>query len=247
MNAQRIAQRLADCGVPCDAGLAGRLAVYGDMLLDWNSRMDLTAVTEEDEVIDRHFADSLSALAHTGLIPEAGRLVDVGTGAGFPGMVLALARPGLQVTLLDALGKRLRFLEAVAERLGAGNVTLVHARAEDGARQDTLREAFDVAAARAVAPLNVLAEYLLPYVRTGGIALCWKGPALEQEMEAGRRAAHVLGGRPEEPIPVSFPGRDWEHTLMPIRKTHPSPRLYPRKAGTPAKSPLGIAPRREAP
>ena len=239
MDAERIARRLTACGIPCDEALAGRLAVYGDMLLDWNTRMDLTAVKEEDEVVDRHFADSLSILACPGLIPAEGRLIDVGTGAGFPGMVLALACPGLRVTLLDALQKRLRFLEAVAEKSGAVNVVLAHARAEDGARQPELREAFDVAAARAVAPLPVLAEYLLPYVRVGGIALCWKGPALSGELETGRRAAHVLGGRAEEAIPVRFPGRDWEHSLLPIRKLQPTPKAYPRKAGTPAKSPLG--------
>ena len=247
MNAERIADRLAACRIPCDAVLAGRLAVYGDMLLDWNTRMDLTAVTEEDEIVDRHFGDSLSALACPGLIPGTGRLIDVGTGAGFPGMVLALACPGLRVTLLDALGKRLRFLEAVAEKTGAANVTLVHARAEDGARQQALREAFDVAAARAVAPLPVLAEYLLPYVRVGGAALCWKGPALTQELEAGRRAAHVLGGRVEDPVPVRFPGLDWEHSLLSIRKVRATPRTYPRKAGTPARSPLGGAPQKEEP
>ncbi|MBR6954819.1 MAG: 16S rRNA (guanine(527)-N(7))-methyltransferase RsmG [Clostridia bacterium] len=239
MNAEQIAGQLAACGLPCDGALAGRLAVYGEMLLDWNTRMDLTAVTEEDGIILRHFADSLSALAVPGLVPAAGRLIDVGTGAGFPGMVLALACPQLQVTLLDALQKRLNFLAAVAEKTGAANVTLVHARAEDGARQGALREAFDVAAARAVAPLNVLAEYLLPYVRVGGVALCWKGPALAQELEAGRRAAHVLGGRAEEPVPVHFPGLDWEHSLLPLRKLQPTPKAYPRKAGTPARDPLG--------
>ena len=132
------------------------------------------------------------------------------------------------------------------------NVTLLHARAEDGAKNPALRERFDVAAARAVAPLAVLAEYLLPFVRVGGCALCWKGPALEEELEQGRRAARLLGGnemyeqlvallggRAEEAIPCDFPGRSWEHRLLPIRKMEKTARQYPRKAGTPSKAPLG--------
>ncbi len=241
MDPRLMLEGLRACGLPCDPPLAERLSRYASLLLDWNTRMDLTAVTEEREVITRHFVDSLSPLLFPGLLPEKGRLIDVGTGAGFPGMVLALACPGLEVTLLDAQQKRLSFLQAVLEETGAKNVTLVHARAEDGARQSALRERFDVAAARAVAPLPVLAEYLLPYTAPGGLALCWKGPALAQELPAGRRAAHLLGGRAEEPLPVRFPGLDWEHSLLPLRKLRPTPKVYPRKAGTPARSPLGTA------
>ena len=140
---------------------------------------------------------------------------------------------------MDAQQKRLNFLQAVMDELHVENVTLRHTRAEDGARDPALREQFDVAVARAVAPLAVLGEYLLPYVRVGGCALCWKGPALEDELEQGRRAAHLLGGRVEDAIPCSFPGRSWEHRLLPIRKMEKTARQYPRKAGTPSKTPLG--------
>ncbi len=239
MNGQIILDRLTRCGIPCDRALADRLDIYLTLLLEWNQRMDLTNVTDEEEILDRHFADSLIAMTVPDLIPCDGSLIDVGTGAGFPGMALALACPRLRVTLLDSLRKRLDFLQAVCDATGAANATLVHARAEDGARQKELRERFDVAAARAVAPLPVLAEYLLPYVRTGGIALCWKGPGLAEEIEAGRRAAHLLGGKTGEPIPAAIPGRDWSHSLLPIRKTGATPKAYPRKAGTPARSPLG--------
>lgn len=239
MEVKKIQQRLEENGFSPDSALAGKLAVYLELLQDWNRRMDLTAVADEAEILDRHFLDSICPLK-TGLIPEEGSLIDVGTGAGFPGLVLAMARPGLQVTLLDAQQKRLSFLEAVCEAAKIGNAATVHLRAEDGARKPEMRERFDIAAARAVAPANVLCEYLLPYVRTGGYALCWKGPALKEETGSGRKAAFLLGGQMEEPIAYSIEGRDWEHLLLPVRKDRPTPKAYPRKAGVPKQKPLGV-------
>ena len=239
MTEAYIRERLAACGIPCDERLPERLKDYLDLLLDWNTRMNLTRITDPEEAVDAHFADSLMALTIPGLIPEKGSVIDVGTGAGFPGLVLALACPDLKVTLLDSLQKRLDFLAEVIMKTCANNVTLVHARAEDGARKTELRERFDLATARALAPLPVLAEYLLPYVRVGGSALCWKGPALDEELTAGRRAAHLLGGRVAEPIPVSVPDRDWQHSLLRIQKTNVTPKAYPRKAGIPSQKPLG--------
>lgn len=241
MTEQTLSARLEACGIPHDPSLPARLLRYHALLLEWNSRMDLTAVTEEDEMIDRHYVDSLMALTVPGLLPERGTLIDVGTGAGFPGLPLALALPECRVTLLDAQRKRLDFLQAVIDELGVTNVTLLHSRAEDGARLDQCRERFDVAVARAVAPLAVLAEYLLPYVKVGGKAICWKGPALAEELTQGRRAAFLLGGRADEPIPVAIPGRDWQHLLLPIHKTQKTARQYPRRSGTPGKSPLGAS------
>ena len=150
MNAEEIRTRMERNCIPFTEDLPGKLHIYLDLLKDWNSRMDLTAVTDDEETMDKHFIDSLAVLK-TGLIGEGASLIDVGTGAGFPGMVLAMARPDLRVTLLDAQQKRLNFLQAVAEAAGVENVKIVHARAEDGARKAELREQFDLAAARAVA------------------------------------------------------------------------------------------------
>ena len=238
MNSDRMRETLERNEIPFDVALPEKLEIYLRLLTEWNSRMDLTAVCDEEEMPDRHFADSLTVL-RTELIRPGSTLIDVGTGAGFPGMVLAIARPDLQVTLLDAQRKRLNFLKAVQGAVGAENVTLVHARAEDGARNPAYRERFDYATARAVAPLNILCEYLLPFVRTGGMALCWKGPALPGETEAGNRAANLLGGRLEAPVACDVFGRGWDHRILPVTKTGKTPSAYPRKAGTPKAKPLG--------
>ncbi len=240
MNIKDIADRLDENGIPAAPGLAEKLHIYLELLREWNSRMDLTAVLEDEETVDRHFIDSLTVLK-TGLIGDVSSLIDVGTGAGFPGLVLAMANPELRVTLLDAQQKRLDFIQAVCEATGTANTVIVHARAEDGARRKELREQFDIAAARALAPVDVLSEYLLPYVRIGGCALCWKGPALKDELVSGRRAAHLLGGSLEMPVRCSVAGREWEHLILPIRKVQSTPKQYPRKAGTPKQKPLGNA------
>ena len=238
MKREEIAECLKRNHIPFEDLLPEKLEIYLQLLQEWNRRIDLTAVEEESEMLDRHFMDSLAVLG-TNLIRSGDSLIDVGTGAGFPGMVLAMALPGLNVTLMDAQQKRLRFLEAVRDAAGVGNTMILHARAEDAARNRKYREQFDIAAARAVAPLNVLCEYLLPFVKTGGCALCWKGPALQHELEAGRRAARLLGGRLEMPIACTVKGREWDHTILPVRKTEKTASAYPRKAGTPKAKPLG--------
>jgi 16S rRNA (guanine527-N7)-methyltransferase len=238
MNANDIRKRLKINEIPFPEKLPDKLEVYMSMLKEWNRKMDLTAVTDDEETLDKHFIDSLTVLK-TGLITPASALIDVGTGAGFPGLVLAMARPDITVTLLDAQQKRLSFLDETAKSTETVNVAIIHERAEDGARKKELREQFDYAVARALAPLNVLCEYLLPYVKPDGYALCWKGPALKQELESGRRAAHLLGGRLEMPVSCTVKNREWEHLILPIRKIQPTPKAYPRKAGTPKQKPLG--------
>ena len=222
-------------GVDLPADRLAALAVYRDMLTDWNTRMDLTSVPQ-DEIEARHFLDSLWPLSREGLFPEGGSVIDVGTGAGFPGLALAVVRPDLTVTLLEAQGKRCAFLNAVKERLGLERATVIQDRAETLGRSAAHRERYDRAVARAVAPLNVLCEYLLPFLKAGGWALCWKGPALQEEKEDGAFAARALGGVWREPIVM--PGPDTQRVLARIEKIDKTLPQYPRKNGTPAKRPL---------
>ena len=228
---------LAAAGLELDETALSRLETYHDMLLDWNTRMDLTSVSA-DRMAARHFLDSLLPLKASGLIPEEGRLIDVGTGAGFPGLPLAIARPSLQVTLLEAQGKRCQFLQAVCQALGLENVTIINDRAENLGRTEGHREGYDRAVARAVAALPVLAEYLLPFVREGGMALCWKGPAVAGEQADGAAAAARLGGRLLPLVDMEGCGEETGHVIAPMEKTEKTLPLYPRKNGMPAKRPL---------
>jgi 16S rRNA (guanine527-N7)-methyltransferase len=161
----------------------------------------------------------------------------VGSGAGFPGIPLAIMLPDTRFTLVDALGKRVDFLSAVIDRLGL-NAEALHLRAEDAARRDDLREGFDLAVARAVAPMNVLCEYLLPLVRVGGAMLALKGPGLDEELAQAENALRLLGGALEGVQPLAIPGRDWNHRAAWIKKTAPTPEKYPRRAGAVEKRPL---------
>ena len=238
MKTHEILDVLQQNKIPVRNDLPEKLHIYLNLLLEWNKNMDLTAVITEREVLEKHFLDSLSVLRY-GFIREETNMIDVGTGAGFPGLVLAMARPDLEVTLLDSQKKRLLFLERVIDETGTGNVTIIHSRAEDGARRKELRGQFDYATARALAPLNILCEYLLPFVKLNGYALCWKGPAINEEMASGTKAAHILGGRIEMPVVCSVEGQNWSHIILPIKKLHSTPGTYPRKAGTPKNKPLG--------
>ena len=217
-----------------------QLVTYYEMLADWNTRMNLTGDADFDITLGRHFEDSLAPLPISGLFPAGAALIDVGSGAGFPGLPIAIARPDMKVTLLDSLAKRVGFLKAVSQELGLANVECIHARAEEGARSPVLRENFDIAVARAVAPIAVLCELLLPFVRIGGSMICYKGPAAAQELLAGARAAALLGGGGLTVHDVTVPSHpDWEHRVVVSQKQEKTARQYPRKPGTPARSPLG--------
>ena len=233
MDKVRSALRHAGVDLGDQAVLA--LSQYRDMLLDWNRRMDLTSVSAQDTG-ERHFLDSLLPLSEASLFPAGAAVIDVGSGAGFPGLPIAIARPDLGVTLLEAQGKRCQFLCAVKDALGLQNVTVIQNRAEVLSRDETHREQYDRAVARAVAPLNVLCEYLLPFVRVGGLALCWKGPAVREEWADGCAAAKLLGGEVQEEIVMA--SGDTRHVLAPIRKISETLPQYPRKNGIPAKRPL---------
>jgi 16S rRNA (guanine527-N7)-methyltransferase len=222
-------------GIALHALARERLAAFHAYLLEENEKMDLTNVPDAEMTL-RHYADSLLPIRH-GLIATYSTFMDVGSGAGFPGLVLSIALPDAQAALLDARRKRCDFLAEAVRRLGLQNTQVVWGRAEDVAHT-AHRERYDLALARAVAPLSVLAELLLPFVRVGGGALCWKGPGLEGEKAAGKKAAALLGGKMGETVNLLIPGR--ESYVQVIRKTAPTPEKYPRKAGLAEKSPLGV-------
>ena len=237
MNRERLTSGLDMLGIAYDQTAIERFEAFHAILDEYNQKMDLTAVLDEDERIDRHDLDSAAPLAKGLLVPGM-KVIDVGTGAGFPGMPLLILRPELEMTFLDALNKRIVFLQDALQRLGLKAKTL-HARAEDAARMPDHREQYDAAVSRAVASAAVLQELTLPFVKTGGMAIAWKGPGVQEEMTAARRAAFVLGAavRGVEPAPV--PRRDdWAHCLLITDKTGKTPKTYPRKAGTPNKKPI---------
>lgn len=222
-------------GLGADAAAPARLARYHRLLCEWNARMNLTGDTDFAVALYRHYLDSLAPLRLEGLFAHGARVIDVGSGAGFPGLPLAIIRPDLQVTLLDALQKRISFLAAVVEELGLTHVRLVHARAEDGARNPEHRERYDLAVARAVAPLPVLCELMLPFVAVGGRMFCYKGPAAQDELEAGGRAARMLGGGALEVLPADVPGQpDWRHIIVACRKKEKPFDNIPEKPAHPA-------------
>jgi len=237
MNRERLISGLEMMGVSFDQTAIERFEAFHAILDEYNQKMDLTAVLDEDERIDRHDLDSAAPLAKGLLLPDA-KVIDVGTGAGFPGMPLLILRPDLEMTFLDALNKRILFLQDALGRLGLKAMTL-HARAEDAARMADHREMYDAAVSRAVASAAVLQELTLPFVKTGGTAIAWKGPGVQEELVAAKRAAFVLGGMVREVLPAPVPRReDWAHCLLVTEKTGKTPKTYPRKAGTPGKKPL---------
>lgn len=229
-------RRAEAAGIPLTAAQAEKFEIYHRMLAEANARFNLTRVPENPaEAVDRNYLDCIAPLrAGCDGVESA---IDVGSGAGFPGIPLSICLPEVRFTLLDSLGKRVEFLNSVIQALGLNAVAL-HLRAEDGARRPELRERFDLAVARAVAPLNLLAEYLLPFVRVGGRMLAYKGPGLDGELAEARRAFELLGGRFARAEAAAIPGRDWDHRLAWIEKVAPTPPAYPRKPGKPEKSPL---------
>ena len=223
-------------GIPMSQGQVEQFNTYHEMLVEANARMNLTRVPEDPaEAVDRNYLDCVAPLA--GGFPAANTAVDVGSGAGFPGIPLAIMLPDTRFTLVDALGKRVDFLKTVIDRLGL-NAEALHLRAEDAARRDDLREGFDLAVARAVAPMNVLCEYMLPLIRVGGKMLALKGPGLDEELAQAENALRLLGGELERVQPLAIPGRDWNHRAAWIAKTATTPQKYPRRAGTVEKKPL---------
>lgn len=210
---------------------------YMRLLQEWNEKINLTAITEDEEVIKKHFIDCIKSFKSEP-IRKAKAIIDVGTGAGFPGLPIAIMNQNVKVTLLDSLNKRINFLNLVVKELGLKNVTTIHSRAEDGARKPELREKFDVATSRAVANMAVLSEFCMPYVKKGGYFVALKGPAIDEELENGKKAIKILGGELKEIIEISIEETDLKHNIVEIKKINMCPKAYPRKPGTVNKKPL---------
>lgn len=210
---------------------------YMRLLQEWNEKINLTAITEDEEVIKKHFIDCIKSFKSEP-IRKAKAIIDVGTGAGFPGLPIAIMNQNVKVTLLDSLNKRINFLNLVVKELGLKNVITIHSRAEDGARKPELREKFDVATSRAVANMSVLSEFCMPYVKKGGYFVALKGPAIDEELENGKKAIKILGGELKEIIEISIEETDLKHNIVEIKKINMCPKAYPRKAGTVNKKPL---------
>lgn len=215
--------------------------LYYQELVDWNEKVNLTAITDYVEVQVKHFLDSLSCLQVLGDFPAESSCIDIGTGAGFPGVPLKIVRPEMRLTLLEATGKKADFLRHIVELLGLAEVQVLKARAEELGRKPEYRETYQVAVARALGDLAVLVEYALPLLEVGGTFVAQKGREVEEEVEAARGAVKILGGHIEEVRAVRLPGSDDSRHLVVVRKMTPTPARYPRRPGIPAKRPLSGA------
>lgn len=215
-----------------------QLITYYEMLVEKNKVMNLTAITEFEEVLDKHFLDSISLAQYVDLTKPVS-VIDLGTGAGFPGMPLKIMFPDLKITLADSLNKRILFLDEVISELGLTDIQTVHARAEDLAHDPNYREQYDYCVSRAVANLSSLSEYCLPFVRIGGSFISYKSGEIEEELAAAKKAIFLLGGQFDRVIPFQLEGTDINRSFVVIRKEKKTAKTYPRKSGMPTKKPLG--------
>jgi 16S rRNA (guanine(527)-N(7))-methyltransferase GidB len=223
-------------GIEATGEMIERFSIYIDLLVEWNKKMNLTAITDEEGIIIKHFLDSLSCL-QTGYDFFRASAIDVGTGAGFPGIPMKIAVPAMELTLLDSLNKRTIFLTELMDRIGL-QCKIIHGRAEDFGVKPAYREKYDFAFSRAVANMSVLFEYTLPFVKVGGNLLCLKGPGVFEEIEGSGNAAEILGGSMGKIIPTNVYKSDFTHYIAVVKKVKTCPGKYPRKAGMVEKKPL---------
>lgn len=238
-NTLQFEKDLQELQIELTAGQTDQFMMYYELLTEWNAFMNLTAITEFDDVLKKHFVDSLSLVkAYGGALRDGVRVIDVGTGAGFPGIPLKIAFPSVKITLLDSLQKRVRFLDTVIEKLDLQEVEAIHGRAEDYARQEKYREKYDLCVSRAVANLSSLSEYCLPFVKQGGKFISYKSEKVSEEAKRAENAIGILGGKIVGQHEFYLPSSDIYRNLLAIEKRKKTPGKYPRKAGLPAKEPL---------
>ncbi|WMC91095.1 16S rRNA (guanine(527)-N(7))-methyltransferase RsmG [Kineothrix sp. MB12-C1] len=236
---------LEELNIPLSDQQISQFIKYYELLIEWNSFMNLTAITDFDEILKKHFIDSLSIVKAFDEMKEdirskKVRLIDVGTGAGFPGIPLKIAFPNFDITLLDSLHKRIKFLDEVVNQLSLVRISPIHGRAEDYAKPDKLREKYDLCVSRAVANLSTLSEYCLPFVKKEGLFISYKSEKLIEELREAEKAVSILGGKIENQIYFPLPSSDINRNLLIIKKIKNTPSKFPRKAGLPAKEPIRV-------
>lgn len=237
MDYQILEQKLGELGIEQDQNQLERFHKFYQLLIEWNKVMNLTGITEYEDVVEKHFVDSLSIIKAIDL-SRIHTVIDVGTGAGFPGIPLKIAFPHLRVVLLDSLNKRIKFLDEVISQLGLTEICTIHGRAEEYARKEEYREQFDLCVSRAVANLSTLSEYCLPYIQVGGIFIPYKSGEIDDEVEQSKKAVRILGGNIKDIMKFELPGTDIHRSFVLIHKEQHTQKKYPRKAGIPAKEPL---------
>ena len=229
--------KLASLGIALTEIQKEQFYKFYELLVEWNKVMNLTGITEYEEVNEKHFVDSISIIKAIDM-NQVHTVIDIGTGAGFPGIPLKIVFPHIKVVLLDSLNKRINFLNTVIDELGLENIKTIHGRAEDYARQAEYREQFDLCVSRAVANLATLSEYCLPYVKVNGYFISYKSGEIDQELLDGNKAISLLGGKLSDVVKFQLPGSDINRSFVKIEKKQSTSKKYPRKAGLPAKEPL---------
>ena len=239
MNPEIFAEELANYGFKLSSKQKEQFATYYNKLIEFNKKVNLTRITDKNEVYIKHFFDSITPLLEfSDLFKGEKSLCDVGAGAGFPSLPIKILCPDLSITIVDSLGKRLKFLDELVSDLSLDKVTLVHSRAEDAGQNKNLREKFDLVTGRAVARMSVLSEYCLPLAKVDGYLVALKGPKAQDELAEAKNAIEVLGGSVKEVKELTLPDTDDERTLIVVKKVKATPKKYPRQAGTPNRKPL---------